>query len=83
MLAKWLATEPKVLVLDEPTHGIDFGTKAQVHQRIPELAARGFPVLMISSDLPEILAMRDRIIVVAAGSIVAEFSRTEATQERS
>jgi rhamnose transport system ATP-binding protein len=82
VLAKWLATHPKVLILDEPTHGIDVGTKAQVHQRISELAAEGFPVLMISSDLPEIIAMCDRILVVAAGSVVAEFSRAEATQER-
>jgi rhamnose transport system ATP-binding protein len=82
VLAKWLATRPKVLILDEPTHGIDVGTKAQVHQRISELAAEGFPVLMISSDLPEILAMCDRILVVAAGSVVAEFSRVEATQEK-
>jgi rhamnose transport system ATP-binding protein len=82
VLAKWLATKPKVLILDEPTHGIDVGTKAQVHQRISELAASGFPVLLISSDLPEVLAMCDRILVVAAGSIVAEFSQAEATQER-
>jgi rhamnose transport system ATP-binding protein len=82
VLAKWLATKPKVLILDEPTHGIDVGTKAQVHKRISELAAGGFPVLMISSDLPEVLAMCDRILVVASGSIVAEFSREEATQEK-
>jgi rhamnose transport system ATP-binding protein len=82
VLAKWLATKPKVLILDEPTHGIDVGTKSQVHQRISELAARGFPVLMISSDLPEILGMCDRVLVVAGGSIVAEFERDEATQEK-
>jgi rhamnose transport system ATP-binding protein len=81
VLAKWLATAPKVLILDEPTHGIDIGTKSQVHRRIAELAAKGYPVLMISSDLPEILGMCDRILVVAGGSIVAEFSHDEATQE--
>jgi rhamnose transport system ATP-binding protein len=82
VLAKWLATRPKVLLLDEPTHGIDVGTKSQVHQRISELAAEGYPVLLISSDLPEVLAMSDRVLVVAAGRVVAEFARAEATQEK-
>ena len=82
VLAKWLATAPKVLILDEPTRGIDVGTKTQVHQRISELASAGFPVLLISSDLPEVLAMCDRILVVAGGKIVAEFTRAEATQEK-
>lgn len=82
VLAKWLATKPKVLILDEPTHGIDVGTKSQVHQRISDLAAEGYPVLLISSDLPELLGMCDRILVVARGNIVAEFERSEATQEK-
>jgi len=82
VLAKWLGTRPRVLVLDEPTHGIDIGTKSQVHQRISELAAEGYPVLLISSDLPEVLAMSDRVLVVAAGRVVAEFDRAEATQEK-
>jgi rhamnose transport system ATP-binding protein len=82
VLAKWLATVPKVLILDEPTHGIDVGTKSQVHQRVSELASAGFPVLLISSDLPEILGMSDRVLVVAGGRIVAEFSKAEATQEK-
>jgi rhamnose transport system ATP-binding protein len=82
VLAKWLATAPKVLILDEPTRGIDVGTKAQIHQRISELASAGFPVLLISSDLPELLAMCDRILVVAGGRIAAEFARVEATQEK-
>ncbi len=82
VLAKWLATRPRVLLLDEPTHGIDVGTKSQVHQRISELAASGYPVVLISSDLPEVLAMSDRILVVAAGRIVAEFEAREATQEK-
>jgi rhamnose transport system ATP-binding protein len=82
VLAKWLATVPKVLLLDEPTHGIDVGTKSQVHQRVSELASAGFPVLLISSDLPEILGMSDRVLVVAGGRIVAEFPKAEATQEK-
>ncbi len=81
VLAKWLATKPKVLILDEPTHGIDIATKSQVHKRISELAAAGFPVLLISSDLPEVLAMCDRTLVVAHGEIVDTFSRSAATQE--
>jgi rhamnose transport system ATP-binding protein len=81
VLAKWLATVPKVLILDEPTHGIDVGTKSQVHQRVSELASAGFPVLLISSDLQEILGMSDRVLVVAGGRIVAEFTKGEATQE--
>lgn len=82
VFAKWLATDPSVLILDEPTHGIDVGSKSQVHERIAALADAGFAVLLISSDLPEILAMCDRILVVSAGRIVAEFDRDEATQEK-
>ncbi len=81
VLAKWLATKPRVLILDEPTHGIDISTKSQVHKRISELAAAGFPVLLISSDLPEVIAMCDRTLVVAHGEIVDEFSRAVATPE--
>ena len=82
VLAKWLATKPKVMLLDEPTRGIDIGAKAEVHRLIAELAAAGMAVLMISSDLPEVLAMSDRILVMREGRIVAEFSRQEATAER-
>jgi rhamnose transport system ATP-binding protein len=82
VLAKWLATNPSVLILDEPTHGIDVGTKAQVHQIIAGLAARGIAILEISSDLPEVLATSDRILVIREGRMVAEFSRAEATQEK-
>ncbi len=81
-LAKWLATVPRVLILDEPTRGIDVATKSQVHQRISELASAGFPVLLISSDLNEMLALCDRILVVAGGRIVARFDRADANQDR-
>jgi rhamnose transport system ATP-binding protein len=81
-LSKWLATKPKVILLDEPTRGIDIGAKAEVHRLIAELAAAGLAVLMISSDLPEVLAMSDRILVMRAGRIVAEFRREEATAEK-
>lgn len=80
--AKWLGTDPKVLILDEPTHGIDIGSKAQVHEMISAFADRGLAVLVISSDLPELLAVSDRILVIAEGALVAEFSHAEATQEK-
>jgi rhamnose transport system ATP-binding protein len=70
--AKWLSTRPKVLILDEPTHGIDVGSKAQVHRMIAGLAEEGLAVLVISSDLPEVLAISDRILVVSEGELVAE-----------
>ncbi len=69
------------MLLDEPTHGVDVGSKAQIHQIIHQLAASGLAVLMISSDLPEVLAMSDRILVVAEGRIVAELDGEGATQE--
>jgi rhamnose transport system ATP-binding protein len=81
-LAKWLANDPIALILDEPTHGVDIGSKAQIHAIMAELAGRGLAVILISSDLPEVLAMSDRILVVAEGRIVAEMARGEATQER-
>jgi rhamnose transport system ATP-binding protein len=81
-LAKWLATNPSVLILDEPTHGIDVATKAQVHELVAELAAQGLAILQISSDLPEVLATSDRILVVSHGRLTAEFSRSEATEEK-
>jgi rhamnose transport system ATP-binding protein len=80
--AKWLATKPAALILDEPTHGIDIGSKAQVHRIITRLADQGLGVLMISSDLPEVLAISDRILVIAEGRLVAEFTREDATQEK-
>jgi rhamnose transport system ATP-binding protein len=81
VLAKWLAMNPGVLILDEPTHGIDIGTKAQVHAIVRSLAERGLAILLISSDLPEVLRMGDRVIVVADGRITGVFSRADATQE--
>jgi rhamnose transport system ATP-binding protein len=82
VLSKWLLTRPKVLILDEPTRGIDIGAKAEVHRLMGELAAQGLAILMISSELPEILAMSDRIVVMREGRIVARLEKAEATQER-
>lgn len=81
-LARWLATSPKVLILDEPTQGVDVGAKAEIHQLIAELASQGMAILMISSELPEILGMSDRIAVMHVGSISEILSRSEATQQK-
>ena len=82
VLARALATNPKVLILDEPTRGIDVGAKAEVRALIAELAEAGMGILLISSELPEVLTMSHRILVMSGGRIVAEFSREEATEER-
>ncbi|WP_425956100.1 sugar ABC transporter ATP-binding protein [Xylanimonas sp. McL0601] len=81
VIAKWLATEPTLLIIDEPTRGIDVGTKADVHRLLSELAGRGIAILMISSELPEVLGMADRVLVVAEGRITADIPRDEATPE--
>ncbi len=81
VLAKWLATEPKALIVDEPTRGIDVGTKAEVHALMSELAGRGVAVLMISSELPEVLGMADRVLVMHEGRLTEELSRDEADEE--
>jgi rhamnose transport system ATP-binding protein len=81
VLGKWLATDPKVLIIDEPTRGIDVGTKAEVHRLMSELAAQGLAVLMISSELPEVLGMADRVLVMHEGRLVRELTRDEADEE--
>ncbi|MFD8914643.1 sugar ABC transporter ATP-binding protein [Streptomyces sp. NPDC059575] len=81
VLAKWLATGPRVLIVDEPTRGIDIGTRAEVHRLLSGLAADGVAVLMISSDLPEILGMADRVLVMREGRLTAEIPRAAATEE--
>jgi len=82
VVAKWLACKPRVLILDEPTRGIDVGAKAEIHRLMSELAQQGIAILMISSELPEILGMSDRILVIRQGRLVAEFDRAGATQEK-
>ena len=81
ILARWLLTDPKILVLDEPTRGIDVGVKAEFYEMIGELAAGGRAILLISSELPELLALSDRVLVMSEGRLTAEIPRAEATQE--
>ncbi|WP_309666389.1 sugar ABC transporter ATP-binding protein [Tabrizicola sp.] len=81
MLAKWLNTKPRLLIVDEPTRGIDVGAKAEVHQILRTLAAEGVAIVIISSDLPEVLSLADRVIVMREGRIVGEFPGNEATDE--
>ena len=81
-LARWLAISPEVLILDEPTQGVDIGSKSEIHQIMVELAERGMAIVMISSELPEILGMSDRIAVMHGGTISGILSRAEATQEK-
>ena len=81
VLGKWLATEPKVLIVDEPTRGIDVGTKSEVHRLLSELAQQGLAILMISSELPEVLGMADRVLVMREGWLTGEFPRSAATPE--
>jgi ribose transport system ATP-binding protein len=81
VVAKWLASNPKVLILDEPTRGIDVGAKAEVHTLMSQLAQAGIGIVMISSELPEILGMSDRILVMAEGRVTATLDRKDATQE--
>ncbi len=82
VLAKWLALHPKVLILDEPTRGIDVGAKAEIHALISQFAQQGMGVILISSELPELLGMCDRILVMSNGTITGKFSREEADQEK-
>ncbi len=82
VLSKWLATRPRVLILDEPTQGIDVQAKADVHAMIADLAAQGLAIILISSELPELLGMCDRMIVLREGEVSASFVRADATQEK-
>ena len=81
-LARWLAIAPKVLILDEPTQGIDVGAKAEIYRLVERLAKEGVAILMVSSDLPEILGLADRVAVMRGGRLVTVLARAEATQER-
>ena len=83
VLAKWLSTKPRILILDEPTRGIDVGTKAAVHGLMSKLAAEGMAILMISSELPEVLGMSDRVIVMREGHVTAIFPAPKPRRRKS
>jgi ABC-type sugar transport system ATPase subunit len=80
LIARWLMTHPRILILDEPTRGIDVGAKAEIHRLISELASRGVAVMMISSEMPEVLGMSDRILVMHEGRMTGIVDRKDATQ---
>jgi ABC-type sugar transport system ATPase subunit len=82
VIAKWLANEPSILILDEPTRGIDVGAKKEIHKLMSELAQQGVAIIMVSSELPEIIGMSDRIIVMHEGRIKGEFPHRHVTQEQ-
>ncbi|HEY1108809.1 MAG TPA: ATP-binding cassette domain-containing protein, partial [Opitutaceae bacterium] len=82
ILAKWLATNPKILLLDEPTRGIDVNAKREIYAFIDELARNGLGLIVVSSELPEVLALSDRVLVMCEGRQTAEFARAEATAEK-
>ena len=81
MLGKWLETAPRILIMDEPTRGIDVGAKSEIHALMGRLAQQGLAILMISSELPEVLGMSDRVLVMHGGRLVATIDRAEATPE--
>jgi ABC-type sugar transport system ATPase subunit len=82
LLAMWTGARPKVLIVDEPTRGVDVGAKSEIYRLLRDLAASGIGIIMISSELQEILGMSDRILVMRNHRIVAEFNREEATEEK-
>src|SRR6266545_2550563 len=81
VLAKWLLTNPRVLFLDEPTRGIDVGAKQEIYAQINQLAETGLAIVLVSSELPEVLGLSDRVIVLHEGHLTGEFKREEATAE--
>jgi ABC-type sugar transport system ATPase subunit len=82
VLGKWLLTDPKVLFLDEPTRGIDVGAKQEIYAEINKLARAGLAIVLVSSELPEVLGLSDRVLVLREGRVTGEFSRSEATPEK-
>ena len=82
IIGRWLLTRPRILLLDDPTRGIDVGAKAELYALIDRLCRDGLGVILTSSELPELLALADRIVVLAEGRLTAEFSRAEATEQR-
>ena len=81
VIAKWLATQPKIIILDEPTKGVDIGSKAAVHEFMAELAEQGLAIIMVSSEIPEVLGMSDRVIVMREGRMVTELNENNLQPE--
>lgn len=82
VIAKWIGIGPQVLIMDEPTRGVDVGAKREIYELMNELTERGVAIIMVSSELPEVLGMSDRIIVIHEGKVTGELSKAEATQEK-
>src|SRR5690606_16210827 len=82
LLSMWMGIKPEVLIVDEPTRGVDVGAKSEIYRLLRQLAATGVGIIMISSDLPEVLGLSDRILVMREGRIAGEFSAEEATEEK-
>ena len=82
VIAKWLATDPKLIILDEPTRGVDVGAKSEIYSLVNELTRTGVGIVFVSSELPELLGVCDRILVVHEGRITGEFRKEEATEEK-
>ena len=82
MLAKWLQTRPRILLLDEPTRGVDVGAKFEIYRIIRQLAAEGTAIALVSSELPEVLGLADRIVIMAEGRVTAALAREELNPER-
>ena len=82
LMGRWLLTEPEIFIMDEPTRGIDVGAKALIHKTISQMAKAGAAILMVSSEMPEIIGMSDRIMVVAQGRVAGFLTRKEVTQEK-
>lgn len=82
VLARWLMTHPKILLLDEPTRGIDVGAKAEIYQLINNLAKQGMAIIVVSSELPEVIGISDRIVTFCEGELTGEFMQEDATQEK-
>ena len=81
-VAKWLAIQPRILIVDEPTRGIDVGAKQEIYAEINRLAKEGMAIVLVSSELPEVLGLSDRVIVLHEGRVTGEFTRSEATPEK-
>ena len=82
VLGRWLMTEPKILLLDEPTRGLDVGAKAEIYQLINNLAKQGMAIIVVSSELPEVIGISDRIVTFCEGELTGEYLQEEATQEK-